>query len=116
MEHRQLGGQLVQVALLAILVCTSAVALAQSDDPIALQRRVGELFQARRHNEAVDVAQRYVAAARARYGEQHVEYARALSWLGHAYDALGRYTEAEPLYASLRGRSHTAIVPRTMSA
>src|SRR5262245_22375322 len=99
MKYRQLSGQLLHFLQLTILICTSAVAFAQSDDPVALQRQASELFQAGRHIEAVGVAQRYVAAARARYGEQHVEYARALSRLGHTYDALGRYAEAEPLYA-----------------
>jgi CHAT domain-containing protein/tetratricopeptide (TPR) repeat protein len=99
MKHRRLGGRLFHAAVVTILICTSGPALSQSEDPSILQRRVGELLQAGKHNEAVEVGQRYVAAASARYGEQHVEYARALWLLGHAYAALHRYTEAEQLYA-----------------
>ena len=94
MEHWRLDARLVHAILITILICTSNAALAQSDDPNALQRRVGELLQAGRHNEAVEVGQHYVAAASARYGEQHAEYARALWLLGHAYEGLRRYTEA----------------------
>ena len=116
MEHRRLGGWLVHAVVITILLCTSGAAFAQSDDPNALQRRVGELLQAGRHNEAVEVGQRYVAAASARYGEQHVEYARALWLLGHAYEGLRHYTEAEQLYARTvailertRGPSHPDV-------
>src|SRR5215470_10645021 len=99
MKQKRLGGRLAHAIVITILFCTSGAAVAQSDDPNALQRKVGELLKAGRHNEAVEVGQRYVAAAGAHYGEQHVEYARALWLLGHAYEGLRRYTEAEQLYA-----------------
>ena len=116
MEQGRIGGGLVHAVVITILLCMNGAVRAQSDDPNALQRRVGELLQAGRHNEAVEVGQRYVAAASARYGEQHVEYARALWLLGHSYEGLRHYTEAEQLYArtvaileKLRGPSHPDV-------
>jgi CHAT domain-containing protein/tetratricopeptide (TPR) repeat protein len=98
MTQLRRGVRLAHVVLLFALT-GAGVAAAQSEDVGALQRQVAQLFQAGRHSEAKAVAQRYVQAARAHYGEGHVEYARAVSWLGHIYDSLDRYGEAEPLYA-----------------
>ncbi len=98
METRRRKALRVIVLLIFIATCPRST-FAQSDNVATLQRQVAQLVEAGRHNEALAVGQRYLEAARARYGEDDVEYARATSWLGHVYMSLNRYTEAEPLYA-----------------
>jgi tetratricopeptide (TPR) repeat protein len=44
------------------------------------------------------MAERYVALARQKHGEEHTEFATAISWLAFVYDAQGRYAEAASLY------------------
>ena len=39
-----------------------------------------------------------MALARQKHGEDHAEFAIAISWLAPVYQAQGRYAEAEPLY------------------
>jgi CHAT domain-containing protein/Tfp pilus assembly protein PilF len=90
---------LFAVILLVFAATCARSAFCQSDDVSNLQREVSQLVKAGRDNEALAVGQRYLKAARARYGEQEVEYARATSWLGHVYMSLNRFAEAEPLYA-----------------
>src|SRR5262249_46563128 len=46
---------------------------------------------------AIPLAERYVALAHQKHGDNHTEYATAISWLANIYQAQGRYAEAEPL-------------------
>jgi len=94
--HRKV---LFRIVLMIFIATCVRSAFAQRDDFASLQQQMAQLFEAGRHHEALVAGQRYLEAARARYGEHDVEYARATSRLGHAYYALGRYSEAEPLYA-----------------
>ena len=76
----------------------SPKAFAQVDDFGALQRQIGDLFHKGKYSEAGPIAERYVALARKRLGEEHREFAVASSWLAYIYQAQGRYAEAEPLF------------------
>jgi tetratricopeptide (TPR) repeat protein len=72
---------------------------AQGDDALArLRNEVSRLHGQGKYADAVPVAERYVALARQRHGEEHREIGLALNWLGLVYRAQGRYAEAEPLY------------------
>jgi tetratricopeptide (TPR) repeat protein/CHAT domain-containing protein len=68
------------------------------DESADLQGQVRRFYAAGKYGEAAEVAQLYVAAARTRHGEDHTEYATAISWLAYIYRAQGRHAEAEPLY------------------
>jgi tetratricopeptide (TPR) repeat protein/CHAT domain-containing protein len=67
-------------------------------DLIALNRRVQALSSAGNYAEGSLLAEKYVALARNRYGEQHIEFATAVSWLASQYRETGRYAEAGSLY------------------
>jgi tetratricopeptide (TPR) repeat protein/CHAT domain-containing protein len=102
--------------VLCLFLAQIGPGVAQSEDPVTLQRQVNQLFADGRHGEALQVAERYVEASRVRYGEAHVEYARALSWLADVHDSLGRYAQAEQLFAQTlgilektRGRDHPDV-------
>jgi esterase/lipase superfamily enzyme len=68
-----------------------------SDELDALKRQVQELQWSGRGAEALPLAENYVAAVRARYGEEHRDYATAIGMLGSLYSAQGRAEEAESL-------------------
>jgi hypothetical protein len=59
--------------------------------------RVLELYQASKYNEAIPLAEQYVAATAEDYGENASEYATALHNLALALQAMSRFSEAEPL-------------------
>ena len=80
----------------------AAACFAQSsgalDETDILYQQVNRLYKAGKYKEAIPVAERYVAAAKKRFGKQHTRYATAIAWLGVLYQSQGRYLEAEPLY------------------
>ena len=84
--------------LAAFLFGAPAATLAQSDDFAALRSQVSRLHGQGKYAEAVPLAERYVALARRKHGEKHVEFAAANAWLAFIYKAQARYAEAEPLY------------------
>ena len=85
------------IVLVLILGQTVPTALAaQSDNLATLNRQIAQLREAGRYTEAAQLAERYVALARARHGENR-EFATALAWLASLYEILGRYEEAEAL-------------------
>jgi CHAT domain-containing protein/tetratricopeptide (TPR) repeat protein len=69
-----------------------------ADDLAALREQVSQLRNQAKYAEAAPVAERYVALARQKHGEEHEAYAAASSWLAIVYKDQGRYAEAEPLY------------------
>jgi CHAT domain-containing protein/tetratricopeptide (TPR) repeat protein len=72
---------------------------AQGDDELArLRSEVSRLHGQGKYADAVPVAERYVAVARRKHGEEHPEVATALGWLGSVKQALGLYADAEPPY------------------
>ena len=87
------------VSVLIAGAITVGPAGAQSDAELkALDQQLRQLHQAGKYAEATRLAEQYVARARERYGEQHPEYARAISWLALLLNATNRLSEAEPLY------------------
>src|SRR5262245_52441047 len=86
--------------LVALLANVDPVhARSQSGDQLAdLRAQVGQLYEQGKYAAAVAVAERYIALARQKHGQDHTEYAAAISWLAYVYQAQGRYAEAEPLY------------------
>src|SRR5262245_62398047 len=91
-------GAIVLMGSVWSLVLASA-AHAQGDDELArLHSEVERLHSQGKYADAVPVAERYVALARQKHGEEHTEVATALVWLGSVYYAQGRYGEAEPVY------------------
>src|SRR5262252_1736793 len=88
----------VAVLILAVLALrAAAVAQPSADDLAALDRQISQLHQSGKYAEATALAEQYVALARQRYGEEHSEFASAMSWVGRLYEAQGRYGEAEPI-------------------
>jgi CHAT domain-containing protein/tetratricopeptide (TPR) repeat protein len=68
-----------------------------TEDIAALRDHVSQLQSQGKYAEAVPIAERYVAVARERYGEERIEFATAIAWLAYVYQSQGRYAEAEPL-------------------
>jgi tetratricopeptide (TPR) repeat protein len=68
------------------------------DDLVRLRTQVSQLYSQGKYTEAIPIAERYVALARQKHGDNHSEYATAIVWLASVYMGQGRYPEAEPLY------------------
>ncbi len=84
----------------------------------ALENQIADLNRQSKYAEALPLAERYVSLARQRHGEEALEFADAISWLGSSYISLARYDEARPLlgralelYQRSRGTDH----PDTLS-
>jgi len=97
------GGWMVRrIAALAGLACAvllASAARAQGpDDLTQLFAEVGRLRGQGKFAEAVPIAERAVALARERHGEEHAELGSALGWLAIVYQGQGRYGEAESLH------------------
>src|SRR5262245_13787571 len=65
------------------------------EDIEALSKRVSELYDQAKYDEAVTLAERLVEAVKAQHGENHPKYMEALSDLGHSLRAVNRLAEAE---------------------
>jgi tetratricopeptide (TPR) repeat protein/CHAT domain-containing protein len=76
-----------------------------------LSQKIQELENAGRLGDALALAQKFVALARQRYGEDHTEYATAMSWLGVLYYSQRDYAEAEPLYKHALAIDEKALGP-----
>ena len=61
-----------------------------------LRDQTQRLVETGKLDDAMSAAERYVRAARRRYGEERLPFATALSWLARAQYARGRYAHAEP--------------------
>ena len=90
------------VLLIAVLLILggSPPGLAQSDELDALNRQIGQLYQAGKYDEAIPLAQHQVELTVTRFGKEHRAHAHALGILADLYREKGRYAEAEPLYKS----------------
>ena len=92
-------------ALLALALIAQAALLlsglsvrAQSPDAFAaISLQIPELAAKGETDQAIALAERYVAAARETSGEDSLEYATAVTWLGWLYKSQQRYAEAAPL-------------------
>jgi tetratricopeptide (TPR) repeat protein len=88
----------VFLASLVALFAAAGVRAQATDELSGLRGEVSRLYGQSKYAEAMPIAERYVAVARQKHGEEHTEFATAVSWLALLYEAQGRYGEAEPLY------------------
>src|SRR5262245_36420630 len=92
----QLGLGAVAMVLWLLSPCDSR---AQSNDELELiNQRAIELYRAGTYAAAIPFAARYADGIKALYGEDHANYAVALSNLAHVLQATSRHMEAETLY------------------
>jgi len=61
-----------------------------TDDLARLRTQVMQLYSKGKYAEAMPIAERYVAMARKKHGENHTEYSTAIVKLAHLYVAQGR--------------------------
>ena len=85
------------LTVVALLGAIQSVVAQGEDELAALRNQVGKLHSQGKDAEAEPLAQRYVDVARKKHGEEHAEYALAVSLLALVDAAQGRYSEAEPL-------------------
>lgn len=64
----------------------------------ALNTQIGELTRTANYAEALAVAEKAAAKARASVGEESSEFARAISWQAYLLQLRGRLDRAEPLF------------------
>ena len=95
---RCLAGALFSLGLVCGIVLTTAAHAQERDGLARLRTEVSRLHSQGKYADATRIAERYVALARQRHGEEHTEFATALAWLGFVYRAQGRFAEAEPLF------------------
>jgi tetratricopeptide (TPR) repeat protein len=91
---------LLPVALIALSFLFVPGIRAQAEEPAdfaEISREIPALAASVKMDEAEALAQRYVSAARAKTGEDSLEYATALTWRGWVYKQQQRYADAEPL-------------------
>jgi CHAT domain-containing protein/tetratricopeptide (TPR) repeat protein len=105
-------------AIVAIAVLVLAAgnfpneARAQSaDDLVSLNTQVSELYGQGKYAEAISIAEQYVALARQKHGDNHTEYATAITMLARVYLVQGRYPEAEPLFKRALALTEKALGP-----
>ncbi|MEW5963726.1 MAG: CHAT domain-containing tetratricopeptide repeat protein [Pseudomonadota bacterium] len=106
----------------AVLTCglvASRPAMPQEPDVVAKLRGLVEPSQnPARLAEVIPYVEQYVSLVRQQNGEEHKNYATAISLLGTLYSGIGRDTEAEPLcrramaiMAKTQGPNHIDVVP-----
>ncbi len=118
---RREGGfasRLVLASLVTLSLLLSAPATAQQTNLTALANQMRALYQAGKYAEGIPIAERVVATVERLRGQNNIDYAQALQFLGEFYRAAGRYAEAETILKRgltiaerLRGASHPDLVP-----
>jgi tetratricopeptide (TPR) repeat protein len=81
------------------VACVIAITSARGAETWAeLNAQVNKLYQAGKYGEAVPMAQKAVAVAKAEFGAESTAVATSLNNLAGLYYSQGNYAEAEPLY------------------
>jgi hypothetical protein len=83
--------------LFAAALGLAAIGGARAQDQLdldALNRQVEKLHAEGKDAEALPLAKRYVALARARYGQADLEFATAISWLATIEEAKGNFGDS----------------------
>ena len=111
MELRHWARQCLLAIAMLLALSGFLPALAQSDDLATLNRKIGQLYQAGKYDEAIPLAERLVELTGTRFGEEGQAHANALGVLGDLYREKGRYAEAEPLYQRARSKLEKALGP-----
>ena len=65
---------------------------------LSLNKQVTELYQAGKFNEAIPIAQEFLALSEKALGPDHEYTAAGFNTLGTLYYSMGNYTKAEPLF------------------
>jgi tetratricopeptide (TPR) repeat protein len=104
------------VVVIALLMLTASnwprEARAQDGNELAsLRTKVRQLYAQGKYAEAAPIAERYVASARQKHGDNHPEFAIAISWLANVYQAQGHYADAELLYKRSLAIAEKALGP-----
>jgi hypothetical protein len=82
---------LTTAVIATIMVAVTVKAAAQAaDDLNALNEQVSRLYQQGKIDQAYLIARRYVASARAQFGDEHQEYAAAIASLATVYRKQGK--------------------------
>ena len=118
MDHELAAGtaieKLAEMGIKTAPVCDATTFLRRASldltGEIPGPEEVIEFYKAGKYAEALPVAERYVSRVRQRRGEEHAEYAGAISWQGLLLQHINRLAEAEPL---TRRSSHMS---RTVSS
>jgi CHAT domain-containing protein/Tfp pilus assembly protein PilF len=79
-----------------ILACQAA--LAEEDDPRALNQQLIQLIRQGKYQAAIPISEREVEAAKRALGPEHPVTAEALDNLGFLFEKTGDYAKAEPLF------------------
>ena len=87
---------------------------AAPDSPEVLNQTALKLANAGKYAEATALAERYLAAMKSRYGEEHPKYATALVSLASRFKAQGRNADAEPLYSRALAIRERVLGPGNM--
>src|SRR5436190_22083432 len=89
---------MLRLALCLVVASPLTVHAQGSDDLEALDSQVQQLYKAGKFAEAQPVAERFLALAKSRHGEDHPATGTAMLELGLIYKSLGRDADAVPLF------------------
>src|SRR5262245_30694753 len=99
------------IAISAWLPATGSLDAQPAENPAAIAQRIGELNSSGKFAEALPLAERLVALAKARYGETSTGYANALEQLAATYFYQQSHSRAEPLYQQVLAIRERALGP-----
>jgi tetratricopeptide (TPR) repeat protein len=95
-----------------IFVAVASVSFGQDlKEAAALEKRVTELYEAGKYEEAIPLAQRVLKLREKALGSRHPDLAESLNDLALIYAAQGRYVEAEPLHKRALAIQEKALGP-----
>ena len=86
------------MALILAILLSPLAAQEQSPELDAIYKRGFELYQAGKYLEAIPIAEEYIGAAASRFGEESLQYANGLGYLGVVLQGANRLDEAEALF------------------
>jgi tetratricopeptide (TPR) repeat protein len=86
------------LAVIALLIQTCSVVLAQYNDPTEIIQRVKKLADERKYQEAIPIQAKLVEDTQRILGLDHPGFAATINNLAFLYFKAGEYAKAEPLY------------------
>ena len=86
------------LAVIALLIQTCSVVLAQYDDPTQIIQRVKKLVDEGKYQEAIPIQAKLVGDTQRILGLDHPGFAATINNLAFLYFKAGEYAKAEPLY------------------
>jgi tetratricopeptide (TPR) repeat protein len=97
-RRRRLKSWLVCLLALGIFFGEGLRSFAQDDDPDLLNRQVLKLYQEGKYQEAIPIAEKFLAMTKRTLGSDDPNTAASLNNLALLYLETGAYAKAEPLY------------------